>query len=111
MEKGAFIAADSLASRSKRLIPLFQFPAVSKAAHQTMGRGRSHTHHGFLCAFIESNARPSFLLFHFFVGMTGSRIPAFLLLGFFRLFLRLLPPDLLQKLFYRGLTARFLMVC
>ena len=54
MEKGLFMAAESFPNRSTRFIPSFQHPAVSKAAHQTMGKGSSHTHHGFFCVVMES---------------------------------------------------------
>ena len=54
MEKGLFIAAESFPSRSTRLIPSDQLPATKSAAHQTMGKGRSHTHHGFFLVVIES---------------------------------------------------------
>ena len=54
MEKGLFMAAESFPNRSTRFIPSFQHPAVSKAANQTMGKGSSHTHHGFFLAVIES---------------------------------------------------------
>lgn len=48
------MAAESFPSRSTRFIPSLQLPAVNRASHQTMGNGRSHTHHGFFLVVIES---------------------------------------------------------
>ncbi len=41
------MAAESFPSRSTRFIPSIPASSHSKAAHQTMGKGKSHTHHGF----------------------------------------------------------------
>lgn len=48
------MAAESFLSRSTRFIPALQLPATKRAAHQTMGSGSSHTHHGFFRTAIES---------------------------------------------------------
>ena len=53
--------AESFSSRSTRFIPSRQLPATNRAAHQTMGKGRSHTHQKFFSVAIPLKRHPPFL--------------------------------------------------